>query len=118
MNEARLRLAGVLMGYQRGNISTDSFQAFLSLAALALTYLAGISSISGAVLAGMLTPLGVFTLLSGGDMTHASKYSFVLNGALLILVAVVAPSGLIGTLRKGVDRLTQRVVSRPRQAEA
>ena len=89
-------LGGVLLTYQRLTLTTDSFAVFLSLATLALTYLAGIASVSGAVLAGVLTPLGVFAVISGQDPVRVSPYSFVVNGALLVGVALVYPDGLTG----------------------
>lgn len=110
-------LGGVMLGYQRQTLSTDSFQVFMSLAVLALTYLAGISSVSGAVIAGALAPLGVVTMLSGGDLTKVSPYAFVANGALLVVAAVIAPSGISGAVRAGWKRLMSRRGLTPTTAE-
>ena len=95
---------GVLLTYQRQTLTTDSFAVFLSLAVLAITYLSGIASVSGAVLAGILTPLGVFAVLTGQDPVRVSPYAFVVNGALLMFVALVAPDGITGTVMRLAGR--------------
>ena len=92
-------LGGVLLTYQRQTLTTDSFAVFLSLATLALTYLAGIASVSGAVVAGLLAPLGVIAVVTGQDLVHVSPYSYVVNGAALIAIALVYPDGLVGAAR-------------------
>lgn len=98
-------LGGVLLTYQRQTLTADSFAVFLSLATLALTYLAGISSVSGAVVAGLLAPLGVFAVVSGQDLVDVSPYAYVVNGALLIGAALVSPDGLTGAAGRGLARL-------------
>lgn len=104
-------IGGVLLTYQRQTLTTDNFAVFLSLATLALTYLAGIASVGGAVLAGALAPLGVFAVISGQDPVRVSPYSFVVNGALLVAAALAAPDGIVGALsriRHRVSRSTPR----------
>jgi len=98
-------VGGVMLTYQRGTLSADGFAVFLSLATLAMTYLGGISSVTGAVIAGAIAPLGVLTVLSGQDMTAVSPYAFVINGALLIGAALLYPDGLAGALATGSRRL-------------
>jgi ABC-type branched-subunit amino acid transport system permease subunit len=102
-------VGGVLIAYQRQTLSATSFQVFFSLAALAITYLAGIASISGAGVAGLLAPLGLFVLLTNGELpTEVSKYSFAANGLLLIVVAVALPNGITGAVGGLVRRLMRR----------
>lgn len=107
-------IGGVLLTYQRQTLTTDSFAVFLSLAALAMTYLAGIASIGGAVLAGVLAPLGVLAVVSGQDLVRVSPYSFVVNGAALVAVALLYPDGLVGA----ATRLRGRLVSSARRQPA
>jgi ABC-type branched-subunit amino acid transport system permease subunit len=109
-------LGGVLLAYQRQSVSTDSFQVFASLSVIALTYLGGVASVSGAVLAGLLAPLGVITVLTGQDLTEVSPYAFVINAVLLIGAALLMPEGLAGLaerVRSEVgSSVTQRRVGR------
>jgi len=97
-------LAGVLLTYQRQTLTTDNFAVFLSLAALAITYLAGITSVSGAVVAGVLAPLGVGAVVSGQDLVAVSPYSYVVNGALLVGAALVCPDGITGAVLRATRR--------------
>ncbi len=78
--------------------------------AVAMTYLAGISSISGAILAGLLAQAGLITTLSnrwsGGQ---PSDYVYVTSGLALVVVAILAPEGITGLVRRAVDGLVGRV---------
>ena len=95
-------VAGVLIAYERQTVSETSFQVFFSLAALAITYLMGVASVSGAWAAGIVAPLGVFALLRTGSLpTEVSRYEFATNGLLLIVVAVAYPNGLTAAFRQG-----------------
>lgn len=105
-------VAGVLTAYERQTISETSFQVFFSLAVLAITYLMGVASVSGAWAAGFIAPLGVFVLLRTGALpTEVSRYEFATNGLLLMVVAVAYPNGLTAAVRQArrwVGRRTTR----------
>ncbi|MFN8050016.1 MAG: ABC transporter permease [Acidimicrobiales bacterium] len=102
-------VGGVLLTYQHQTIGTDSFAVFLSLAILATTYLAGIASVSGAILAGVIAPLGLLAVAGGQDVAHVSPYTYVVNGALLVVAAVAVPSGITGTAMDAGRRLAGRL---------
>ena len=108
-------LAGSLLAYQRQNLSVSSFTVFQSLGYLAVTYIGGVASIAGALLAGALTQGGVVTELTGGDST--SQYQFALNGVVLIVVAIVYQDGLAGALGRLWERvgLSRSIRERPRR---
>lgn len=109
LSSALAGLAGCLMAYATSTLSTTSFLVIGALVAVALTYLAGISSISGALLAGALAQAGIVTTLSdrmnGGG---SDQYVFVISGLALILVAILAPEGITGLVRRQTDRLWNR----------
>ena len=103
-------LAGVLMAYSTSTLSTNSFMVIGALVALALTYLGGIASIGGALIAGLLAQAGIFTLLAnGGAQGQAGTYVFALSGLALIGMAIFAPDGITGAFRQGASRLRDRV---------
>ena len=52
-------LGGALIGYSRGQLSPESFGVFVGLSFLAIAYLGGITSASGALVAGALATLGI-----------------------------------------------------------
>ena len=108
-------LAGSLLAYERQNLSVSTFTVFQSLGYLAVTYIGGVASIAGALLAGALTQGGVVTELTGGDST--SQYQFALNGVVLIVVAIVYQDGLAGALGRLWERvgLSRSIRERPRR---
>ena len=66
----------------------------LSLSLLALTYLGGIASLTGALVAGALATGGVVTVATGG--AESSQGQFALTGLALVAATVLAPDGLRG----------------------
>lgn len=102
-------LSGVLLALATTTLSPTSFMVVGALVAVALTYLAGVSSLGGALLAAALAQAGVVTTVlnswSGGD---AGDYVFALTGVGLIVMAIVAPAGLTGVWRQRWAALRQR----------
>lgn len=98
-------LAGVLMAESTPTLSPTSFMVIGALVVLAMTYLGGVASIGGALVAGLLAQAGVITTLSaevsGGDV---GRYVFAMSGVALIVTAIFAPDGLTGLVRHGVSR--------------
>ncbi len=99
-------LAGVLMAESTATLSPTSFMVIGALVVLALTYLGGVASIGGALVAGLMAQAGIVTTLSadlsGGDV---GNYVFATSGIALILTAIFAPEGVTGLARNGLARL-------------
>lgn len=113
VSSALAGLAGCFMAYATSTLSTTSFMVIGALVAVALTYLAGISSISGALLAGLLTQAGlVTTWRDGGSSGTSAAYAYVVSGLALIVVAILAPEGLTGLVTGRVRRLRARLAGR------
>ncbi|WP_254807174.1 ABC transporter permease subunit [Streptomyces rapamycinicus] len=64
--------AGVLLGYQQKSLAFQNFDVFVSLTYVAVVYLAGISRVSGAVIAGLMVPAGWCTTRSTAGWNSAS----------------------------------------------
>lgn len=105
-------MCGVLMAHATTTLSPSSFMVIGALVTLALTYLGGVSSITGALVAGGLAQAGIVTTalngMSGGD---AGEYVYAVSGLALIVTAVLAPEGLSGIWREQAARLRARVGS-------
>lgn len=94
-------LCGVLMAFSVTTLSPTSFMVIGALVAVALTYLAGVSSIGGALVAGALAQSGlVTTFLDGRTGGKADTYVFAISGLSLIVTAITAPEGLTGLARR------------------
>src|SRR4051795_2307886 len=84
-------LGGGLFAYEQQTISPPSFAVFTSLSLLAVTYVAGVGRIAGAVVAGvMLSSTGL--LVTALDKAfNVGKYQLVVAGVLLTLTAIKQP---------------------------
>lgn len=100
VSSALAGLAGVLLAYQRTIVSVGSFVVFASLVAVALTYLAGITSPSGALLAGCLSAGGLLTVFLNSLSDSASEYQFAVSGLFLVFAAIRAPTGITGVFQR------------------
>lgn len=94
-------IAGCLIGFSRGQLSAESFSVFAGLQVLAVAYLGGITSVGGAIVAGILGPLGiVYTLLRG--VFDLGDYYLLISGLGLIITALLNPVGIAGATREQV----------------
>ncbi len=98
-------LGGTLLAYQYDTLSVNSFLVFQSLALLAVTYLGGIASIAGALVAGAMTDGGLLSVATGGG---GNQTQFAINGLALIAVAALYPEGITGAAYRLVERLGLR----------
>lgn len=109
-------LAGTLVAYRFGSISDASFNLFASLTLLAFAYLGGISSVGGAVVAGLLAADGIaFEAMDNGwDRlgVDLGRWELVVGAIGLIVTAVRYPQGIAGLGRRA------RGTRRPRSQAA
>jgi branched-chain amino acid transport system permease protein len=97
-------LGGALIGYSRGQLSADSFGVSVSLTLLAFAYLGGITSVGGALVAGVLAPLGIgYVVLA--RTTDIGEHYLLVSGILLVATAVLNPGGIAGSVRSAVTAL-------------
>ena len=99
-------LGGTLLAYQYETLSVSSFGVFGSLALLATTYLGGIASIAGALVAGGIADGGVLTAVIGSKSNGAT---YAINGLALMAVVVIYPDGLIAGIRAGAGAIRRRL---------
>ncbi|MFI2760671.1 ABC transporter permease [Streptomyces echinatus] len=111
-------IGGCLIGYSRGQLSVESFGVTSGLAFLAFAYLGGITSISGAVVAGLLAPGGLFFVFFDRAV-DMGEYYLLVSGLGLVLTAVLNPNGIADKLRPGpLPKPVRRLVARPRPKAA
>ncbi|MEV0135301.1 ABC transporter permease [Dactylosporangium sp. NPDC050688] len=105
-------VGGCLIGYSRSQLSAESFNVVVGLSVLCMAYVGGITSIGGALVAGLVAPLGVlYTLL--GSTLGLGRYYTLIAACALIVTAVLNPSGLAG----GLTHLRRRPKPARRPAE-
>jgi ABC-type branched-subunit amino acid transport system ATPase component/branched-subunit amino acid ABC-type transport system permease component len=86
-------LGGSLLVYSRGVITFDSFLAVAGLTLLATAYLAGITSVWGGVLAGVLSASGIVFVALDRWIDFGDWFA-VVSGVGLILTVIFNPEGL------------------------
>ena len=107
-------LAGGLMAYRALNVSFAGFTDFASITYLSLAYLGGITSVGGALTAGVL-------LVSGGVVSHlfgtgsfSTTWIPVLSGLGTMQIVVMQPEG-IAAANAALLRSARRALSRWRR---
>jgi ABC-type branched-subunit amino acid transport system ATPase component/branched-subunit amino acid ABC-type transport system permease component len=97
-------LGGSLLGYKLGNVTWDSFDVLLGLGLFATVYVAGITSVSGGVLAGLIGFGGLVFYASEQWLAFDSNWYQVVTGIALVLSVVANPEGLVGPVNAALGR--------------
>jgi len=97
-------LGGVLMAYRLGTYDGSSFGIFASVAVLAFAYLGGITTVGGAVTAGLLTAGGIGLVITDKWIYDAGAYVAYIGGFFLIVTAVYNSEGIDGFQRRQFHR--------------
>ena len=92
-------IAGSLIGYRFGAVSDSSFGLIASLTALAFAYLGGVTTVSGAVTAGIVATSGVAFFAVGEAFDSVGAWEVYVGGVLLIVMAILNPEGIAGGIR-------------------
>ena len=104
-------LGGAFIGYSRGQLSADSFAVMVGLSFLAFAYLGGITTVSGAIIAGTFAPLGIGFVILDRALDLGTAYQ-ILAGIGLILTAIFNPEGIAGANRKNFEKMRAALAAR------
>ena len=104
-------VGGAFLGYSRGQLSADSFTVMVGLSFLAFAYLGGITTVSGAIIAGTFAPLGIGFVILDRAFELGSAYQ-ILAGIGLVLTAIFNPEGIAGANRKNFDKMRAGLAAR------
>lgn len=110
-------IGGCLIGYSRGQLSAASFTVMIGLTVLAMTYVGGITSVSGAFIAGTAGPLGVGYVFLNQTLELGEYYELIAAGVLL-LMAVLNPVGVAGAMAEARQHLRAALARRSGPAAA
>jgi sulfate-transporting ATPase len=99
-------LGGCLLAYQASNVTADAFTAIGGLALFTTVFLAGITSVSGGLLAGLIGAGGlVFAAL--GNLFNIGNWYGVIVGASVVVTVIFNPEGLVGPVHAKLDARRQ-----------
>jgi sulfate-transporting ATPase len=103
-------LGGSLMAYQALNVNDSPFTAIGGLALFTTVFLAGITSVSGGLLAGVIASGGVLFFLLDNVFSVSSWYA-VIVGASVIVTVIFNPEGLVGPFHAKLDARRQKAAA-------
>jgi ABC-type branched-subunit amino acid transport system ATPase component/ABC-type branched-subunit amino acid transport system permease subunit len=107
-------LGGSLLGYRLGNVTWDSFDVLLGLGMFATVYLVGVTSVSGAIIAGLVGYGGILYYAADKWLSVDQYWFQIVSGALLVLTLIIHPEGLLDPIHR---RLADRRRGRERTEE-
>lgn len=108
-------ISGALLGFQGGFVSSDNFDIFIGLTLFAFAYLAGISSIAGAIVAGVVTSGGIFIVVLS-NWVSSTTYVPIVGAILLIMTAITNPGGYVPPTQVQLNALVGKLVDGRRLA--
>ncbi|GED96332.1 branched-chain amino acid ABC transporter permease/ATP-binding protein [Gordonia crocea] len=92
-------IGGTLLAYQQQNANASAFAVFAGIGLFAAFYIAGVTSISGAMLGGILAPGALLAFVTDRYL-HLGNYYMVATGILLVLTVITSPDGITGHLHR------------------
>jgi branched-chain amino acid transport system permease protein len=91
-------VGGVLLAYQYGSITPDSYDTITALALIAFAYIAGITTVAGAVWGGLIFLGGLFAFALQDWFGLQGEWFSLLGGLLLVVTLVQQPQGVATAL--------------------
>ena len=91
---------GALYAYSFQSASADNFEVLIALGFVAVAYLGGITTVTGAAFGGFICTAALATHIGEKAFGISSNYQFLVAGLLLIVTVVQNPDGIAGELMK------------------
>ncbi|WP_420452297.1 ABC transporter permease [Ilumatobacter sp.] len=107
-------IGGVMLGFRQVEVSSANFIYGFSLSVLATAYLAGITSINGAIVAGMIISAGALAPTFSNYFfagTNIDNYIAPLTGLGIIVTAIIHPEGVAPFFGEGMRHAGNWLVS-------
>jgi ABC-type branched-subunit amino acid transport system ATPase component/branched-subunit amino acid ABC-type transport system permease component len=101
-------IGGSFLAYKQTNVTFDPFDVILGLSVFATAYLAGITSVSGGLLAGIMGLSGLVFLATDRWFSLSNDWYQVITGVGLILTVVLNPEGIVGPWHTKIEELRSR----------
>ena len=109
-------LGGSLLAYQLGNVTFQDFDAYLGLVTFSVVVVAGITSVSGGILAGLISAGGILVAVisSGVGTSGVDNWYGIVAGIGVILTVIFNPDGVVGPIHIFLEqRRVRGVLARP-----
>jgi branched-chain amino acid transport system permease protein len=97
-------VAGSLYAYNFGSVSASRFDALTALGLIAFAYVGGITLISGAVFAGLISTEALLPHAMDKWLGVSGNWFLLFGGAILIFTLIQHPEGVAGAFYKRLHR--------------
>jgi branched-chain amino acid transport system permease protein len=97
-------VAGSLYAYNFGSVSADRFDAVTALSLIAFAYAGGITLVSGAVFAGLISTEGLIPHAMDKWLGINGNWFLLFGGVILIFTLIQHPEGVAGAFYKRMHR--------------
>jgi len=104
-------IGGGLFAFEQQNISPPSFAVFTSLSLLAITYVASVGRIAGAVVAGIMLSANGFFVTAMDKAFHVGKYQMIVAGFAQTITAIKQPNGIAASPPPPLVKLWEKVAA-------
>ena len=117
-------VAGGLYAYNFGSVSGDRFDAFIALSLIAFAYAGGITLISGAAFAGLISTQALFPYALDKWFGLNGNWFLLFGGVILVVTLIQNPEGVAGAFYRKTHRRPAfspdlpEVALRPPEADA
>ncbi len=101
-------ISGCLMAYMQTNVTFDTFDALVGLLFFSTVFVAGITSVSGAILAGLGASGGILFVATNHVVSFGNWYGILL-GIGVIQTVIFNPEGAIGPMITSAERIRRRI---------
>jgi branched-chain amino acid transport system permease protein len=101
-------VAGVMYGYEFGGVAATKFGAFAALGLIAFAYVGGITMISGAFVAGLISTSGLVSYSLDKWFGLSGNWALLFAGVALIVTLILNPEGVAGANYKKAQQRRQR----------
>lgn len=105
-------IGGSLLAYRQTNVSFDQFDAILGLGIFATAYLAGVTSVSGGILAGIMAFGGLIYYGLDQGLNLGGWYDAI-SGVGLVLTVILNPEGIVGPIHAKLAARRERRLPAP-----
>ncbi len=101
-------VAGVMYSYNFGGVNATRFGALAALGLLAFAYVGGITMISGAIFAGLISTQGLFPYALDKWLGVSGNWALLFAGLALIVTLIMNPEGVAGARYLSTQRKRAR----------
>ncbi|MBA4025338.1 MAG: ABC transporter [Gordonia sp.] len=89
-------VGGALLGYTQTSVGFQSFDVILGLGLFGTVYIAGVTSVSGGIVGGVIATGGLMWVAMDRWLSMSGDTYQIITGAALVMTVIFHPEGLVG----------------------